>query len=161
MEQACAALETFQPAKRRLEFLGEFNGITVYEDFAHHPTAIQATLESLQTAQRSSERVVAVLEPRSNTMKMGVHGNTLKSALNHADVVYFYDPGNLAWDAATLTDQNSSAIQVLNDINRIIENLATLARNGDVIVIMTNGDFGGLPRRLVERLSMDTTSAAS
>ena len=155
MEKACTALETFQPAKRRLEFLGKFSGVNIYEDFAHHPTAIRATLEALQAAKRNNDsgRIIAVLEPRSNTMKMGVHCDALRSSLKHADLVYFYQPGNLQWDAATLTDNGSNTIQVLDDTSTIIDNIATQTQNDDVVVIMTNGDFEALPRRLLERLS--------
>jgi len=161
MEKACTALQTFQPAKRRLEFVGEFNGVNIYEDFAHHPTAIRATLEALQAAKQKngSGRIIAVLEPRSNTMKMGVHGDALGSSLKHADLVYFYQPGNLQWDAATLTDNGSNTIQVLDDTNTIIDNITRETRHGDVVVIMTNGDFEGLPRRLLERLSIENAQA--
>ncbi len=149
---ACEALATFLPTKRRLEFLGDFNGIRIYEDFAHHPTAIRVTLEALRTS-NSHKRLIAAVEPRSNTMRMGVHTDQLEAALNYADLVYFYKAENLSWDAERMTNSGSSKIQVVGDIDSIIDSIATQAQTGDCVVIMSNGDFEGLPRRLVARLT--------
>jgi UDP-N-acetylmuramate: L-alanyl-gamma-D-glutamyl-meso-diaminopimelate ligase len=148
--QAIAALSDFAGVKRRMELRGESHGVTVYDDFAHHPTAIRATLEGLR--QRvAGARIVAVLEPRSNTMKLGVMKDELASSLASADVAYIYD-AKLGWDAAQALRPLGARARCVGDLDDLLAMLAEDARAGDHVVIMSNGGFGGLHRRLLERL---------
>ena len=145
------ALRRFSGVKRRQEVIAEIDGITVIDDFAHHPTAISATLEALQT--NCTKRLCAVFEPRSNTMKAGVHGERLKDAFNAADGVVFYDNGQLAWDPNSLADPDSERIRIRNDVDQIVGLLVAEAAPGDTIVIMSNGSFDGLRSKLVSALT--------
>jgi UDP-N-acetylmuramate: L-alanyl-gamma-D-glutamyl-meso-diaminopimelate ligase len=148
--QAIAALSDFAGVKRRMELRGESHGVTVYDDFAHHPTAIRATLEGLR--QRvAGARIVAVLEPRSNTMKLGVMKDELASSLASADVAYIYD-AKLGWDAAQALRPLGARARCVGDLDDLLAMLAEDARAGDHVVMMSNGGFGGLHRRLLERL---------
>jgi len=148
--QAVATLSDFAGVRRRMELRGQARGVTVYDDFAHHPTAIRATLEGLR--QRvGGARIVAVLEPRSNTMKLGVMKDALSSSLAAADAAYVYD-ARLGWDAAEALRPLGSRARCVADLEALIEMLAKDARPGDHLVIMSNGGFGGLNRRLLERL---------
>jgi UDP-N-acetylmuramate: L-alanyl-gamma-D-glutamyl-meso-diaminopimelate ligase len=151
--QAAAALSDFAGVRRRMELRGQARGVTVYDDFAHHPTAIRATLEGLR--QRvGGARIIAVLEPRSNTMKLGVMKDALSSSLAQADAAYVYD-AQLGWDAAEALRPLGSRAHCIADLEALIATLANDARPGDHLVIMSNGGFGGLHRRLLERLSRD------
>jgi UDP-N-acetylmuramate: L-alanyl-gamma-D-glutamyl-meso-diaminopimelate ligase len=148
--QAVAALSEFGGIKRRMEVRGQVRGVTVYDDFAHHPTAIRATLEGLR--QRvGGARIVAVLEPRSNTMKLGLMKDALSSSLAEADLAYVYD-AQLGWDAAEALRPLGSRARCVSDLEALVAMLAGDARDGDHIVIMSNGGFGGLHRKLLGRL---------
>ena len=150
---ACEALETFQSVKRRLELLNIVNGISVYDDFAHHPTAITATIEALR--QRvGRERIIAVLEPRSNTMRMGVHKEELIKALKGADAVVLYQPENLSWSLSQAAQSLDNA-RVFDQVGTLIEHLATTARDGDHILIMSNGGFENIHSRLLATLMVN------
>lgn len=149
---AIEALNAFTNVKRRMEIFGELNGITVYDDFAHHPTAIATTLEGLR-AKVGSARVLAVLEPRSNTMRMGVMKDTLAASLVSADQVYCYAPANLGWDAAAALSALGDKVHTLSDIDSLTNALASEAKPGDHIVIMSNGSFAGLHDKLLARLA--------
>ncbi|MFZ1909434.1 MAG: UDP-N-acetylmuramate:L-alanyl-gamma-D-glutamyl-meso-diaminopimelate ligase [Burkholderiales bacterium] len=152
--QAIAALSDFAGVRRRMELRGEVRGVTVYDDFAHHPTAIRATLEGLR--QRvDGARIVAVLEPRSNTMKLGVMRDELASSLAAADLAYIYD-AKLGWDAAQALRPLGARARCIGDLEVLLATLAEDARAGDHVVIMSNGGFGGLHRRLLERLGRRT-----
>lgn len=141
------AIESFRSVKRRLETVAQTGGVTVYDDFAHHPTAVRGTLSALRST--TGGRVVCILEPRSNTMRMGVQKDALREALALADRVFVHDSPEVDWDAHEL--ENESVV-VLTDIDGIIERAADEARPGDRIVVMSNGGFENLTRRLVERL---------
>ena len=148
--QAIAALGSFSGVKRRMEIRGQAHGVTVYDDFAHHPTAIRATLEGLR--QRVGEaRILAVLEPRSNTMRLGVMKDALASSLAAADAVYVYD-AQLGWDAVEALRPLGARARCVREIDALVTLLARNARPGDHVVIMSNGGFGGLHTRLLERL---------
>jgi len=148
--EAIAALGRFSGVKRRMEMRGQARGVTVYDDFAHHPTAIRATLDGLR--QRvGGERIVAVLEPRSNTMKLGVMKDALASSLAPADAVYVYD-AQLGWDVANALRPLAGRARCVREMDALIALLAREARPGDHVVIMSNGGFGGLHARLLERL---------
>jgi len=145
------ALREFCNVKRRLELIGEVGGVRVYDDFAHHPTAIRTTLEGLR-GRVGSQRIIAVLEPRSNTMRRGVHAGELAGALQVADRVLFFRPAELAWDAAAALQPLGDRVALFDSSEAIIEALAETAQPGDHLLIMSNGGFEGLHRRLLERL---------
>ncbi|QIK38412.1 UDP-N-acetylmuramate:L-alanyl-gamma-D-glutamyl-meso-diaminopimelate ligase [Caldichromatium japonicum] len=150
-EVVCQALSRFQGVKRRLELRGEVSGIRVFDDFAHHPTAIAVTLAALR--QRVGERrLIAVLEPRSNTMRSGIHNATLADALSTADRVYFYAPPDLGWDAAQVLARLGERLRVHVSIAALVEQLVADSRPGDQILIMSNGGFGGIHQRLLDAL---------
>jgi len=147
IEVGIDALTRFGGVKRRQEIIGEINGITVFDDFAHHPTAIRATLLALKP--KTGGRLIAVFEPRSNTMKMGVHEHTLGAAFEAADDVLFFDNGELQWNLQAL---DQPRIEIHHAIDRIIAALVKRAQTGDNIVIMSNGGFGGIHQKLIEAL---------
>ena len=148
--QACKALETFQNVKRRLELRGVVNDISVYDDFAHHPTAIAITIQALR--QRVGQQtIIAVLEPRSNTMRMGIHKDQLATALSDANTVVLYQPTNLNWSLSQATNSLPN-VQVFDDIKTLIEHLVTITRSGDHILIMSNGSFENIHNRLLAAL---------
>ena len=149
LEAAVDALARFTGIRRRLEVVGGAGGVTLYDDFAHHPTAIRATVDALRTRIGEGERVVAVLEPRSNTMRRGVHREALAASLAPADEVLALDPGGLEWSLAAALGPRS---RVLPDVESLIEGLTGLVRAGDHVLIMSNGSFDGLHRRLLTRL---------
>lgn len=149
--QACAALPGFRSVKRRMEVIGRLRGITVYDDFAHHPTAIRTTVEGLRR-RVGQERILAVLEPRSNTMRMGVHRQDLATALAAADEVLVFKPPDLGWDLEAVLAPLGPRSRVSDDIGAMVEGLRQGARTGDHILIMSNGGFGGLHRRLLAAL---------
>jgi UDP-N-acetylmuramate: L-alanyl-gamma-D-glutamyl-meso-diaminopimelate ligase len=160
--QSLAALAQFRNVKRRLEVRGVVNGVTVYDDFAHHPTAIAVTLEALRR-RVGNARIIAVLEPRSNTMRLGVHRDTLGSALVLADRVLLLRPADLTWNLDRVTRALNEAGpaerglrtargQVCVSVDAIVDTLAAEARAGDHVLIMSNGAFGNIHQRLLERL---------
>ncbi len=151
IKQGLAALSEFKNVKRRMEVRGTINGITVYDDFAHHPTAIATTVEGLRR-KVGSARILAVLEPRSNTMKLGVMKNALPGSLKNADVVFCYG-ANLGWDAReSLAPLGDKAI-VKDDLNELVAAIAAVAQSGDHVLVMSNGSFGGIHEKLLQRLA--------
>ena len=148
---ACATLGRFRGVKRRLEQYASVNGVTLYDDFAHHPTAIHATLNALRR-RIGQQRLVAVLEPRSNTMRMGVHRDTLADSLTSADEVYLFQPPDLDWDLSAATETLGSHCRIFTDTTTLIDAMIAASHSGDHIVIMSNGSFEGLHGRLAERL---------
>lgn len=148
---ACAALCDFKGVKRRLEMVATIGGVTLYDDFAHHPTEIRATLAALRAAVGRA-RILAIMEPRSNTMRMGVHQRTLADAFLPADRVLLYQPDNLAWDVEGCTTSLDGKREVHASIDGIIARVAVLAQSGDHVIIMSNGAFGGIRQRLVAAL---------
>ncbi len=149
--QSCAALGSFRSVKRRLERIGLINQIAVYDDFAHHPSAIAATLEALR-ARLGRQRILAVLEPRSNSMRLGLHRDTLGPALGGADEAWILEPRNLTWDLRRAMASLGPRAHLCGTVEAIIDSLADSARPGDHVVIMSNGDFAGLHPRLLEAL---------
>ena len=150
-ETALRALATFRGVKRRLEVYGRARDITVYDDFAHHPTAIHATLEALKT-RVAPARVLAVLEPRSNTMRQGVHRETLGPSLALADATYVYAPPDIGWDVEAALAGLGGRARVYHSHEDLIAGLIADARPGDHILIMSNGGFAGLHGRLLAAL---------
>lgn len=150
LDTALDGLSQFKGVKRRLEHLGTFGEVRVFDDFAHHPTAIGRTLEAVRGISRG--RVLAVLEPRSNSMRMGAHREALPASLAAADAVWAYEPEGLDWSLAdTLADVAGLAMH--NDINQIVDAVAQAAQPGDDVIIMSNGGFGGIHRLLCARLA--------
>jgi UDP-N-acetylmuramate: L-alanyl-gamma-D-glutamyl-meso-diaminopimelate ligase len=147
---ALEALARFRNVKRRLEVRGVVNGITVYDDFAHHPTAIEATLSGLRR-RVNGERILAVLEPRSNTMKLGVWKDALAPSLAGADRVFCYT-ANLGWDAAAALGPLGEKATLSDDLDGLVELVAAAARPTDHVLVMSNGGFGGIHDKLLARL---------
>jgi UDP-N-acetylmuramate: L-alanyl-gamma-D-glutamyl-meso-diaminopimelate ligase len=148
--QAIQALGEFTNVKRRLEIRARINGVTLYDDFAHHPTAIATTLEGLR-ARVAQERIIAILEPRSNTMRMGVHADTLAGSLQSADQAIIYQPDDLGWNIEQ-TLHGASHVRVCQTLESIVEIAAKEARPGDHWVVMSNGGFGGIHQRIEQVL---------
>jgi UDP-N-acetylmuramate: L-alanyl-gamma-D-glutamyl-meso-diaminopimelate ligase len=149
--QGLAALNEFRNVKRRMEVRGAVNDITVYDDFAHHPTAIDTTVAGLRR-KIGDARILAVLEPRSNTMKLGVMKDALPGSLKDADLVFCY-AGNLGWDARGALAPLGSKAVVEEDLGALIVKIAVAARPGDHILVMSNGGFGGIHEKLLKRLA--------
>jgi UDP-N-acetylmuramate: L-alanyl-gamma-D-glutamyl-meso-diaminopimelate ligase len=147
---ACEALETFQSVKRRLELRGVVDNISIYDDFAHHPTAIALTIEALRQ-KVGSQKIIAVLEPRSNTMRMGHHKDQLASALSDADAVALYQPKNINWSLFEMAKSLQNG-QIFNDTSDLIAHLVSQAKSGDHILIMSNGGFENIHERLLTTL---------
>lgn len=149
---AVAALAGFKSVKRRMEVIAKTNGITVYDDFAHHPTAIQTTLEGLRKRLGKAGRIIVVVEPRSNTMRLGVHSQSLAASLANADLAILYQPPALGWDLGQVS-ACAENIEIYPDLDGIVSKLAAMAQSGDHIVLMSNGSFGGLHQVLKQALA--------
>ena len=147
---AIDALGRFENVKRRMENRGAVHGITVYDDFAHHPTAIATTLDGLRR-KVGKARILAVLEPRSNTMKLGVMKAALPDSLSQADRVYCYD-ANLGWDAAEALAPLGDKVQIHGNIDQLVHQLLKDSRPGDHVLMMSNGGFGGIHAKLLDAL---------
>ena len=145
------ALENFSSVKRRLEVIGEHGGITVYDDFAHHPTAISTTLAGLR-AKVGDARILVAMEPRSNSMRLGAHADALAPSLDIADAVVFLARPELPWDADAVVSAIRGQAQAVADADALIEALLRHARTGDHVVFMSNGGFDGAPRRFLAAL---------
>jgi UDP-N-acetylmuramate: L-alanyl-gamma-D-glutamyl-meso-diaminopimelate ligase len=159
---ACAAVDVdvaavipslagFSSVKRRLEVIGAHDGITVYDDFAHHPTAIRTTLAGLR-AKVGDARIVVAMEPRSNSMRLGAHADALAPSLDLADAVVFLARPELPWDADRVIDAIRGEALAVADADALIASLRVLARHGDHVVFMSNGGFDGAPRRFLADL---------
>jgi len=154
-EQALRALEQFEGVKRRLEVRGETHGVTVYDDFAHHPTAIAATIAGLRGVMNGDAgRIVAVLEPRSNTMKLGAMKAQLPNSLSGADKVFCY-ANNLGWDAAEALAPLGDKAKVSSNLSELVAAVVAQASPGDRILVMSNGSFGGVHDLLLAALNPD------
>ena len=149
--EAIEHLGRFGGVKRRMELKGVRRGVTVYDDFAHHPSAIRTTLEGLR-ARVGSARILAVLEPRSNTMKLGVMKHELPASLGAADRIYVHGAG-LGWDAGQVLAPMGSRAQCHQDLDSLVAAVAAEARDGDHVLAMSNGGFGGFHGRLLDALA--------
>jgi len=150
VEVSIAALTAFKNVKRRMEVRGESRGVVVYDDFAHHPTAIETTIAGLR-AKVGAARILAVLEPRSNTMKLGVMKNALPASLAQADLVFCYQ-ANLGWDAGAALASIANKTQVHDDLTQLILAIKQVATAGDHVLVMSNGGFGGIHQKLLDAL---------
>jgi len=151
VSQAVTALAHFQGVRRRLEVRGTAGGVTVYDDFAHHPTAIATTLQGLRK-RVGSARILLLLEPRSNTMQMGVHRDTLAAAMQGADAVWLYQPARLGWSLADVARELTVPVAVQSSIDEMVAAVAAATRTGDHILVMSNGGFGGIHDKLLVAL---------
>ncbi|CAH0524538.1 UDP-N-acetylmuramate:L-alanyl-gamma-D-glutamyl-meso-diaminopimelate ligase [Vibrio hippocampi] len=149
---ACEALGKFINTKRRLENRGEVNQVTVYDDFAHHPTAITLTLEGLRN-KVGDKRILAVVEPRSATMKRGVHKETLANSLAQADQVFLYQPEDIDWSVGDIAANCQQPAFVSDSIDALVQSVVDSARPGDQILVMSNGGFGNIHNKLLEALA--------
>jgi UDP-N-acetylmuramate: L-alanyl-gamma-D-glutamyl-meso-diaminopimelate ligase len=149
---AVEALAKFINVKRRMEVKAKVNDITLYDDFAHHPTAIAFTIDGLR-AKVGDGRILAVLEPRSNTMKMGVHKDTLAASWSSADQVFIFEPSNLTWSMDDLLAQSSVTAMLYKDMQMLVKSIISYAKPGDHILVMSNGSFGGIHELLTEQLA--------
>ena len=151
IETACAALSNFGGVKRRMELLGTIKGVEVYDDFAHHPTAIETTLDGAR--KRLGERKLwAIIEPRSNTMRMGSHKDGLAHSARLADQVIWYQPEGMDWDLQPVIDASANKAMIARSLDEIIQTVSGQAGEGDAVVIMSNGGFGGLHQKLLRAL---------
>lgn len=149
---AIEALAEFKNVKRRMEHKGTVNDITVYDDFAHHPTAITTTLAGLR-AQVQNQRIIAVLEPRSNTMKMGIHKDTLIDSLSDADQSLIFEPPQLGWSMQEAIEKVSHHVELHDSIDGLIHKIVDIAKPNDHVLIMSNGGFGGIHDKLLAKLN--------
>ena len=152
VDQSIEALQHFKGIKRRMEVRGEVNGVTVYDDFAHHPTAITETIDGLRRAVGKA-KIWAVLEPRSNTMRMGIHKEQLAESLKGADQVLMYQPEDVDWNMQPIVESLGSSAQLHTNINTIIDELTQHAKNGDHVLVMSNGAFGGIHQKILDALA--------
>ncbi|ACC71797.1 UDP-N-acetylmuramate:L-alanyl-gamma-D-glutamyl-meso-diaminopimelate ligase [Paraburkholderia phymatum] len=163
--QAAKSLSTFRNVKRRMEVRGSVDGVTVYDDFAHHPTAIQTTVAGLRTRiGRTNTRILAVLEPRSNTMKLGVMKAQLPASLADADLVFGYGAPSgkdaLGWNLAEALAPMGDKAQAFNEIDSLVKAVVAAAQPGDQVLVMSNGGFGGVHQKLLDALSARPTEQA-
>jgi UDP-N-acetylmuramate: L-alanyl-gamma-D-glutamyl-meso-diaminopimelate ligase len=149
--RAVQALNAFRGVKRRMEVRGVIDQVTVYDDFAHHPTAIETTLHGLR-ARVGDARIIAVFEARSNTMKLGVHRDHLAPAFKLADRVWFLNSADLGWDLQAAVAAMGDRARFAPSVDAIVQELTVDSRAGDHILIMSNGGFGGLHDKLLAAL---------
>jgi len=158
VREALDALQGFRGIARRMQLRGEVSGVRVYDDFAHHPTAIATTIDGLRR-RVGAARIVAVLEPRSHTMRMGVHRQTLPRALAGADQVWLYTPPDLGWDTDVVLTELGARGHVSAEVDALSRELARAVRPGDHVLIMSNGGFGGLHGKLLAELERSAGAA--
>ncbi len=151
-EVAAAALATFQNVRRRLERVGEARGVTVYDDFAHHPTAMRTTLDGLRRKLGHGSRILAVFEPRSNTMKLGTMKAQLPWALEEADLSFCLQ-GNYGWSAREALAPMGEQAVVADSVETLVQQIVQAAQPGDHVLCMSNGGFGGIHQKLLAALA--------
>ena len=151
VKYAINALSEFKGIKRRMELRGKVKDISVYDDFAHHPTAIETTLNGLR-ANIGKSKIIAVLEPRSNTMRLGIHKETLANSLSEADEVYLFQPKGLDWEMGYVIDALPNKSSIHDNIDILVDSLCEVVERGDHILIMSNGGFGGIHNKLLTAL---------
>jgi UDP-N-acetylmuramate: L-alanyl-gamma-D-glutamyl-meso-diaminopimelate ligase len=152
-KDAISALTSFENAKRRLEFKGEVNEVVVYDDFAHHPTAIHTTIAGLR-AKVGQQRIFAILEPRSNTMKQGVHKHSLFNSMSEADMIFLYQPDDIGWDMHAAVNASQLSVTIEHDLEILIKHVIVQAQAGDQLLVMSNGGFGGIHQKLLDALDV-------
>ncbi len=158
VEDALQALTTFAGVKRRLEHKGTFNGISIYDDFAHHPTEIAATISAFR-GQRPDGRIITIFEPRSNSMRLGIHVEHLAKAFDDADKVFIFEPKDLQWSIHDVTNNIKPDTKIFSTVDDIILDLLNEIKQGDNVLILSNGSFDGLSEKLVMQLSSRESKA--
>jgi UDP-N-acetylmuramate: L-alanyl-gamma-D-glutamyl-meso-diaminopimelate ligase len=162
--QAARSLASFRNVKRRMEVRGSVDGVTVYDDFAHHPTAIETTIAGLRTRIGEHARIVAVLEPRSNTMKLGVMKAQLPASLADADLVFGYGAPSgrdaLGWNLVEALAPLGAKARAFDDLGALVASVAAAARAGDHVLVMSNGGFGGVHQKLLDALAARSGASA-
>lgn len=151
IEESCKALSSFQNVRRRMELKGRIGEIEVYDDFAHHPTAIHTTLSGIKQND-PQRRIIAILEPRSNTMRMGVHKDTLSDALDQADIVIIFKPDNIHWDIRQSLSSLGDKLSVFDSIESIIKHVVCISGSNDRLIVMSNGGFAGIHNKIIKAL---------
>ena len=149
---AAKALETFKLPKRRMELKGVINDVAVYDDFAHHPTAIKLTLEGLREKIGHEKRLVAVFEPRSNSMKMGANHEFLANSFDCADEIFVYANDSVKWDVKQLENQSKKPLHVVQDFDKLLDLIVEKSPKGTTILVMSNGGFNGIHQKLLDKL---------
>ena len=152
VQHAIDALSEFKGIKRRMQLRGEVKGVRVYDDFAHHPTAISTTLQGLRE-NVGDQHIVAILEPRSNTMRMGIHKDSISASLVLADEVYLYQPEGLDWDMQSVMQQLGDKATLCSNIDDLVADVTAKRNRGDQLLVMSNGGFGGIHDKLLDALS--------
>jgi UDP-N-acetylmuramate: L-alanyl-gamma-D-glutamyl-meso-diaminopimelate ligase len=157
---AIEALNTFTGVARRMENKGEIGGITVYDDFAHHPTAIHTTVTGLRKRIGNHARIIAVLEPRTNTMKLGAMSAALPASLANADIVFVY-ANNLGWDVAKAFEPIGTRAGIFGDLEAMVDAIIAVSKPGDHVLAMSNGGFGGVHGKILARLAQKVMKPAA
>lgn len=159
-QEAIPALSDFKSPARRLQLRGEINGVSVYDDFAHHPTAIHTTIAGLRARVGKDTRIISVMELRSYTMRSGYHKDTLAASLEESDSVYLYRSNDLTWDLAPVVDELSKTKQAaaLPTVDEIVRNVVSQVKAGDHILVMSNGGFEGIHGKLLAALQAKEVS---
>ena len=150
-EQAIEALSQFSGVKRRMELLGEVRGVKVYDDFAHHPTAIETTLQGLRAAVGNAP-IIAVIEPRSNTMRLGMHQQRLVDCTQTADEILWYQPAGMDWSLSAIAEKSERPAHVFDKVEQLVETLVSKVQPDTHIVVMSNGGFAGIHQKLLSAL---------
>lgn len=145
------ALAQFKNVKRRMEIRGQVHGIKVYDDFAHHPTAIKTTIEGLRK-HIGKERIFAIFEPRSNSMKLGQFQADLREAMQEADQIFIYEPPSLNWSTQTAFAKSVKPVAIVNDLETLADIIVKNTQKGDHLLVMSNGGFGGIHEKLLKKL---------
>lgn len=154
VKTAALALGEFKLPKRRLELRGIVNGISVYDDFAHHPTAIALTIAGLKAHLGDKTKIIAVFEPRSNSIKLGANHEQLADAFKEADETFVYDNGLLKWDVNALSAQSAKPLYVISDFDSLLDKITASSSAGSAILVMSNGSFNGIHSKLLNKLSL-------
>jgi len=150
-EHAIAALAEFEGVKRRMQLRGEVSGVSVYDDFAHHPTAIETTLSGLRN-NVGHQKIIAVLEPRSNTMQMGVHDASLADSLALADEILLFQSPDSAASLQQIVDVHAEKAIIFDDVDKIVAYIADIVCPSDQVLVMSNGGFGGIHDKILTAL---------
>ena len=148
------ALSKFKLPKRRLELRGIVNGVSVYDDFAHHPTAIALTIAGLKAHLGAKTKIIAVFEPRSNSMKLGANHEQLADSFKDADEIFVYDNGLLKWDVNALSSQSKKPLHVISDFDALLDKVVSASSKGCAILVMSNGGFNGIHAKLLDKLAL-------
>jgi len=151
LEDSALSLAQFQGIKRRMEFIGEAKGINIFDDFAHHPTAIATTIDGVKK-QIGEQQLIAIFEPRSNSMRAGAHAQALPGSLKGADIAIVMDYPELSWEAGMTEKLHQQNIQTLSSVDELIENLSAMCEDNCHVVFMSNGSFENAPRRFLDKI---------